>query len=433
VAGYTWSFGAGNDDMYIVKLGPSGTLEWSKCVGGTGQELAYSIAQTMDGGFVTAGLTTSFGAGDFDMYIVKLNSSGMLEWTRTAGGADWDYANANSIIQTEDSGYVVAGSTESFGAGSWDFYIVKLNSAGMLQWSKTVGGTSSEFVRSITKAGDGGYVVAGETFSFGAGRWDTYIVKLDSSGSLDWSRTVGGTGIDYAKSIAKTTDGGYVIAGETISFGGSDMYIVKLNGSGTVQWTKAVHAVENGGIAYSIIQTTDGGYAATGQTTVGGLSRMCLIKLDASGNTCGNTSSVSSSSGTGGITFSPTSDVYSTNPTIGTPPSTTGTGATVTAICTITGTQHLSNEIPSSFKLFQNYPNPFNPKSKIKYQIAKPGYVKLVVNDALGKQVAILVNGELMPGTYEVEWDGSNYPSGVYFYKLTSENFSETKRMVLIK
>jgi hypothetical protein len=442
VAGETNTFGAGGYDFYIVKLDGSGTLQWSKTIGGTNNDNARSIIQTTDGGYAVAGSTNSYGAGLYDMYIVKLSSSGALQWNKTIGGANNDYGN--SIIQSTDGGYAVAGETNSFGAGGYDFFIVKLDGSGTLQWSKTIGGANDDQVYSIIQSTDGGYAVAGTTGSFGAGVYDMYIVKLSSIGALQWSRTVGGTSNEFANSIVQTTDGGYAVAGETGSFGGGvNFYILKLNTSGTLQWSRSVGGANNES-ASSMIQTTDGGFAAAGYTLSFGAGNddFYIVKFDASANTCGNSSSPSPTSNSGGILGSPISTTTSPTPTVTSPSSLTSTGGTVTSICTFVGIQPISNEIPGSYELFQNYPNPFNPTTKIKFDLPKSNLtlseakglnIKLIIYDILGKEVAILVNQQLKLGTYEVEWDASNYPSGVYYYKFSSGDFTETKKMVLIK
>jgi hypothetical protein len=434
VAGFTNSFGAGGYDFYIVKLSSTGGLQWSKTVGGTGTDEVSSIVQTTDGGYAVAGVTNSFGAGGYDFYIVKLSSTGGLQWSKTVGGTGTD--EVSSIIQTTDGGYAVAGYTTSFGAGNYDMYIMKLDVNGNIQWSKTVGGINADYASCVIQTSDGGYAAAGETNSFGAGNNDMYIVKLSSNGGLQWTRTVGGTSFDYANSIIQTTDGGYAVAGSTTSYGAgnNDMYIVKLDGSGNLQWSRTVGG-SNAEYGYSIVQTTDGGYTLAGTTTSFGMGSydMFVVKLDAGGNTCANTTSPSSISGSGGYLGSPTVISNSSSPTVTSPSSSSGTGGTVTSICTFVEIQPVSNEIPASYELFQNYPNPFNPTTKFKIQISKLSDTKVTVFDVLGKEVAILVDQQLKPGTYEVEWDASNYPSGVYFYKLTADDYLDVKKMVLIK
>jgi uncharacterized delta-60 repeat protein len=296
VAGFTNSFGAGNYDVLIIKLNSSGNIQWSRAIGGIGYDEAYSIQQTSDGGYIVAGYTGSFGAGGYDVFIIKLDSSGNIQWSRAIGGTNIDIAN--SIQQTSDGGYIVAGDTYSFGAGAWDVFIIKLDSSGNIQWSRAIGRTNSDGAYSIQQTSDGGYIVAGSTDSFGAGGHDVLIIKLNSSGNIQWSRAIGGTNSDGARSIQQTSDGGYIVAGLTRSFssGGLDFFIIKLDSSGNIQWSRAIGGT-NDEYAYSIQQTSDGGYIAVGYTYSfgAGNSDSLIIKLDSSGNIsgCGDVLNVS--------------------------------------------------------------------------------------------------------------------------------------------
>ncbi len=294
VAGYTRSFGAGGDAL-IIKLNSSGNIQWSRAIGGTNDDIAYSIQQTSDGGYIVAGWTNSFGAGNYDFLIIKLNSSGNIQWSRAIGGIDDDYAS--SIQQTSDGGYIVAGSTTRFGADIYDALIIKLNSSGNIQWSRVIAGTNNDIAESIQQTSDGGYIVAGWTYSFGAGNSDAFIIKLNSSGNIQWSRAIGGIYFDEAYSIQQTSDGGYIVAGWTYSFGtGDDALIVKLNSSGNIQWSRAIGGTNNDR-ALSIQQTSDGGYIVAGITGSFGAGSFdaLIIKLDSSGNIsgCGNVLNVS--------------------------------------------------------------------------------------------------------------------------------------------
>jgi hypothetical protein len=244
IAGYTASFGAGNYDVYVVKLDAHGNLQWTKTIGGKNADGGSSIIQTSDGGYAIAG---SYGIVDGDdevytgdVYVVKLDAHGNLQWTKTIGGPKRDWSS--SLIQTSDGGYAIAGHTKSFGAGDWDVYVVKLDANGNLQWTKTIGGPESEGGYSLVQTSDGGYAIAGYTKSFGAGDWDVYVVKLDASGNLQWTKTIGGPESEGGYSLVQTSDGGYAIAGYTKSFGagGRDVYVVKLDANGNLQWTKTI-------------------------------------------------------------------------------------------------------------------------------------------------------------------------------------------------
>jgi len=285
IAGYTKSFGAGEADVYVVKLDANGNLQWTKTIGGSENEEGNSLIQTSNGGYVIAGTTNSFGAGYADVYVIKLDANGNLQWTKTIGGPGNEIGK--SLIQTSDGGYAIAGATTSFGAGEWDVHVVKLDANGNLQWTKTIGGPKDDRGFSLIQTSDGGYAIAGYTGSFGAGEWDVYVVKLDANGNLQWTKTIGGPTIDAGSSLIQTSDGGYAIAGATISFGARevDVYVVKLGANGNLQWTKTIGGPGNEA-GFSLIQTSDGGYAIAGDTKSfgAGWDDVCVVKLDANGN-----------------------------------------------------------------------------------------------------------------------------------------------------
>ena len=224
---------------YIRTSPPSNTLpatspspSFCKAIGGPGAEMGRSLIQTSDGGYAIAGATTSFGAGELDVYLVKLDANGNLQWTKTIGGPEIE--EGNSLLQTSDGGYVIAGYTASFGAGKADVYLVKLDANGNIQWTKTIGGKDEDVGTSLIQTSDSGYAIAGVTKSFGAGKADVYLVKLDANGNLQWTKTIGGETFDSGSSIIQTSDGGYAIAGTTRSFGAGekDVYVVKLDKNG---------------------------------------------------------------------------------------------------------------------------------------------------------------------------------------------------------
>jgi len=262
VAGVTASF-SGTYDAWVLKLSPSGVVEWQRAFGGGGAEEANSVQQTSDGGYVVAGYTTSFGAGYNDVWLLRLDASGGIQWQWAYGGGSADVAS--SVEQTTDGGYVVAGSTRSFGAGNEDVWVIKLGSAGSFEWQKAYGGANSELAHSIQQTADGGYIVAGQTASFGAGGWDVWVLKLDALGNIQSQWAYGGNGTDYGRSIRQTSDGGYIVGGLTSSFGAGnyDAWALKLSAVGDVQWD-SVHGGNLDDQLHSIRQTSDGGYVAAG-------------------------------------------------------------------------------------------------------------------------------------------------------------------------
>ncbi len=286
LAGHTISFGAGNYDFLILKIFSNGTLDWARTFGGASYDYPYSVIQTSDGGFAVAGYTRSFGVGNYDLLILKLLSDGSLDWARTFGGTNVDYAY--SLIQTSDGGFAIAGSTASFGAGGQDIFVLRLFSNGSLDWARTFGGSNADIAHSLIQTSDGGFAIAGETYSFSAnGRPDFLVLKLSANGSLDWARVFGDTANNYAYSIVQTSDGGFAVAGGTTGSGtGSDDFLVlKLLADGSRDWARTYGRtyVER---AYSIIQTPDGGLAVVGETGAWGdwLMGFLIVKLSSGGS-----------------------------------------------------------------------------------------------------------------------------------------------------
>ncbi len=582
ISGYTFSYSAGNEDIYLVKLSSSGLIQWTKTIGGTEVDIARSIIQSTDGGYVIAGDSYNIGTATADFQILKTDAAGTIQWIRTINRAAYDYAT--SIVQTSDGGYAIGGMSATGGVFSGDMFNVKLNSSGTHQWSKTYGGSHDEvtyciikttdgglafagysnsfgpynlfnFIKtdslgniqwnrligetgtgshiySIMQTSDGGYVLAGEITLTGSGNYEMYVVKLNNTGTIQWTRYIGGSGNDNAFSLAQTTDGNFVLGGYTNSFGAGnyDMYFAKLNGSGALLWSKTAGGTGEDQ-TLSIIKTSDGGFLAAGYTESfgSGGKDMFIVKFDSAGNTCGNTTSPISTTGTSGTATSPTFTVTAQNPTVTTPDPVIGSGGILNSICstlppaqptlvsppnnsfnqlssvrfiwnksigastyrlqvaqdslftnlvlndsTLTdstivvtnlttnkyywwrvnaknaigtspysaiwkfgtffvGLNQLSNIIPDDFKLYNNYPNPFNPVTKIRFNIPNAGKVIFSIYDMLGNEIFTINENNLIPGIYEYQFDGSNYPSGIYFYRLISGNFSETKKMVLIK
>jgi uncharacterized delta-60 repeat protein len=265
VAGSTFYITPNDYDLYLVKTNAQGDTLWTRTYGGGGYDFARSVQQTTDGGYIVVGSERFAGFND-DVYLVKTNSQGDTLWTRTYGGSNWD--EGYSVQQTADGGYIIAGTTASYGAGSDDFYLVKTDNSGNPVWTRTYGGGSWDEAFSVKQTPDGGYIIAGSTESFGAGREDIYLVKTNAAGDTLWTRTYGGWSYDVARSVQPTIDGGYILGGYTESFGvcWNDFYLVKTNSVGDTLWTRT-YGGWNEEYAYSVQQTADGGYVMAGYTT----------------------------------------------------------------------------------------------------------------------------------------------------------------------
>jgi len=280
----------GGGDIWVVKLNELGNIQWQKSLGGSSTEVPRSIQQTSDGGYILAGKTFSEDGdvtgnhGNGDYWVVKLNELGTIEWQKALGGSNVD--DAKSVQQTNDGGYIVAGFSASIDGevsgnhGNDDAWIIKLSVTGVIEWQRSFGGSGSDRAYCISQTIDGGYIIAGETDSMEGdlfdnhGSGDFWVLKLNSFGEIQWQKALGGIGIDQALCISQASDGGYVVIGTTGSgnsgnvsgtHGGFDIWVVKLNPIGAIQWQKAF-----GGSAQdygnSIEQTGDGGYALVGTT-----------------------------------------------------------------------------------------------------------------------------------------------------------------------
>jgi hypothetical protein len=297
-------------DSWIVKMNGSGVPEWKKSFGGTGIDLSNAIQQTVDGGYIFTGWSNSIDGdvtGNFgfeDVWVVKLDNIGNIQWQKSFGGTGND--QSYDIQQTTDGGYIIAGISSSndidvsSNNGCFDYWIVKLNNTGIIQWQKSFGGSGCEYVSSIRQTTDGGYIVGGWTGSVDGdvtvnyGEYDYWIVKLDNSGIIQWQRSFGSLHDDQAYSIQQTSDNGYIIAGVSFLTADDDegnYWVLKLDSLGLLQWEKPFGGTADDG-AYSIQQTADGGYIVAGGsnstdgdvTTNSGSLDYWIVKINSSGD-----------------------------------------------------------------------------------------------------------------------------------------------------
>jgi hypothetical protein len=279
-----WSLG----HQVIIESIPS--IIWMKTYGGANNEEGRSVLQTSDGGYIVAGMTNSFGAGDYDVYLVKTNANGDVIWTRTYGGANFD--DAWEIQPTLDGGYIIVGSTESFGLGQSDVYLIKIDADGNIVWTRTYGGDSTDIGYSVKQTSDGGYIIAGQSNSFRSGDSilfpnDMYLIKTNSQGDTIWTKTWGyGYSNEVALSVLQTSDNKYIVTGYANGMAISAVYIciVKFDANGDTLWRKFYgdHSA-----SYSVQPTFDGGYIIAGWSWVCGPESVAvwLLKTDANGDT----------------------------------------------------------------------------------------------------------------------------------------------------
>ena len=286
IAGFTNSFGIATDHGWLVKTDSNGNIVWNKTYGGTGYDLFFALVQVNDGGFAMAGSTTSYGAGATDVWLGRVDQDGNMLWNHAYGGAGDDAAY--SLTKTADGGFAITGSTKSFGAGGIDSLLIKVDSNGSQQWMKTYGGSGDDESFSVTQTKDGGYALGGQTNSLGSGNNDFWLVRTDSQGTSLWNQTYGGPENDESAALVQTNDGGYALAGTTTSYGsgGKDALLVKTDSSGIELWNQTYGGTGNEAAA-SLIQDKDGNYVLAGTTTSfgAGNSDYYLVKAEYTGST----------------------------------------------------------------------------------------------------------------------------------------------------
>jgi hypothetical protein len=265
---------------------PPDTL-WTRTYGGAANDIGYSICPCLTGGYLIVGYISSVGSGPQSAYVVKIQENGNTEWTRVYGGASWD--GAHYVHPTADTCYIIAGYTESFGAGGKDMYLLKLDQNGDTVWTRTYGMTLQDCAYVVCDAYDTGYLVAG--YKNGPAGWikgDLWLLKIDEDGDTLWTRTYGGTGEDYGTSLHHTLDNNYIISGINSyqSAGGKDAWLLKIDQDGDTIWTK-VYGAGLEDVSYGVNITSDSGYIMTGYKNGTGSwtpGDLWLIRTDANGD-----------------------------------------------------------------------------------------------------------------------------------------------------
>ena len=261
--GSTKNYGAGNEDVYLMKIDQSGDTLWSVALGDTGDDESRTIVQTSDGGFVISGTTRSVGAGGDDIFLMKIDSAANIIWTKSYGGPNVDFCFSSKACK--DGGYILGGCTTSYGnaAGSSDIYLIRTDDAGDTIWTHTYGSSAVEEGHELLQTADSGFIVAG--FTMVNGTKDMLVLKTDGGGNTQWLKTFGGNGTDVAYGIVETNDG-YCIGGSTASFsvgGDLDVYMVKIDFGGDTLWSRTF-GTSDSDECRSIKQTIDSGFIMTG-------------------------------------------------------------------------------------------------------------------------------------------------------------------------
>jgi hypothetical protein len=376
--GYTASYGAGDYDTWLVKVNSAGDFQWDKTYGGTGDDQGKALIATTDGNYMITGRTNTpngNSATNYDAFLLKVDPSGTEIWTKYYGGGI--YESGRALTQTADDGYALAGITNSFGSGMGDVYVVRTNSTGDTLWTKWYGGPNIDDGNEILTTPDGGFVISAETKSFGAGDFDVQLFKTDGNGSVVWNELYGGTEKDISHMLQKTSDGGYILGCISRSFGWiePEMWLIKTNNSGGVAWETSYGSFDHEHL-YAAKQTADGGYMVVGHSkSYGPNMKAMFLKLNDSG------------------TFAVS-----------------------------------VNEHVAAGELFTIYPNPSEGEVKIHW--GQLGDSQLSVMNALGQTILTEnINGNNSNGSTVI--DLRYETPGIYLFNLRTADQSSTKRIII--
>lgn len=309
---------SGLQDYWLAKLDANGNITWQKSFGYQGADSGISVIQTNDQGYLISGIldvTASGGLGNSsrsenrhaggDYWVLKLNSTGDIEWSKYFGGNATD--TPEGIVQTDDNGFIIAGGSDSEDTdisnnnGSYDFWVVRISASGNLVWEKSFGGDQIDEARAIVKSGDGNYIIAGDTrsndndISNNNGAADLWLIKISPNGDLLWEKTIGGTSFDVARAIVKSQDNGFLLAGSSRSDdidvsennGQNDAWVLKVDANGNLQWETTIGGSDID-FAYSLTELNDNSIIAVGDSTSSdgdipqnkGFTDLLIVKID---------------------------------------------------------------------------------------------------------------------------------------------------------
>jgi hypothetical protein len=399
-------------EMFLQKMDASGNVTWLYRYGTSMLDECHAMQETSDGGFILAGLTRGFGAGNNDMFLVKTNSSGIPEWSRAYGHTGNDYAYA--VKQTSDGGYIVSGKGTT-GLGGTDLMLLRTDATGNITWSKSFGTAQNEDGYSVQQTADGGFIVTGSTGPSSA--VNLLLVKTDSSGTLQWAKTYASLVHNYGRCVRITSDGGYVIAGYTDNTGitSADGYLVKTDNNGNLIWSRTYGIGSWEELLYCVVETADGGYILSGYTnTAANGHDVYVVKTDnqgisgcneADGLTTVNTPTLQEMNDS--LSFSSGGGMYVSTPQL----SIEGTYST---LCLVTNT----NETVPVLNTVSVFPNPSGGIATVSFKdYSVEAGDKICITNTLGQVTQAY---ELSAGQQTLQIDFKD-SKGIYFITLTGK------------
>lgn len=434
----TWSGYSTYDDIWLIKTDIDGNMEWNQILGGPFYDRGYYVQQTNDGGFIIVGETQPLSAGGYtSLYLLKTDESGNVVWEKIYGEDDhWDKGYA--VLETDDGCFVIAGDTYSYGPGYDAMWLLKTDTNGDTLWTKTFGGDSNDWAKSVQQTADGGYILTGGAGSFG-NSYQVYLVKTDENGNMEWQRNYGYSFYDRGERVIVLDDGYLVIGGRSEYGENENMYVVRTNLDGDALWDQTYESDEDV-FGWDVIETSNdefilvGGKSPMYQATN---TNLWLIKIDSLGIPIWTTTLGNDSLDDSGYCIQKDTDGnyvvtgYTTS---------LETNSKDVWLLKFGAETSIDNELSLKQQRFNlyNYPNPFNPETTISFSIPKYSKVELSIYNTKGQKVKTLANENLQSGYHEVIWKGKDengkpVSSGIYFYKMETDKFSEVKKALLLK
>lgn len=435
VTGFSWA-GAIKEDYATIKYNSNGVQQWVQRYDGPGSFYDEPISMAVDnlGNVYVTGFSYGNGTNN-DFATIKYNTNGVIQWIQRYNGSENSDDHAYSIALDNSHNVYVTG---QINGNNSNYQTIKYNSNGAFQWSQEYNGPrdSIDIATSVTVDNTGDIYVTGYSTGINS-LFDYATIKYNSNGIQQWVQRYNGTGNsdDMANSIdTDNSNNIYVTGGSTGSGNNMDMVTIKYNSSGAQQWLQRFNGSSNNyDFAVTVKLDLLGNVYITGSSYETQYSDYTTIKYNSTGsqlwmqNYNGPGNNIDNAND---LFIDSAANVYVTGKSVGS--NSNSDFATIKYSQTI-GISQVSTEIPSTFSLSQNYPNPFNPVTNIEFNIPKASIVRISVYDLQGREIENLVYQNLNAGSYKVDWDASKYSSGIYYYKITAGNFTETKKMVLVK
>lgn len=411
-----------------------GNEEWSNLYGTESSEKGFAINLTLDGGFIIAGKFSSPQSG----YIVRIDSSGEQLWDQF----DERFREFQTVLATEDGGIVLGGLYKEDDV--WDMGVIKIDADGEEEWLFHWGGDGSEECYQVINTSDGGFLAVGFTSSFGAGRNDAYLIKLNEDGEEEWTRTYG-TGIgEIGYAVVEAEEGGYVLAGSVFEggdFNDYDALLIRVDENGEELWTQTYGGGQDD-LAFSIVSNESGGFTFAGRSrSYRGYNSLdfYLVRTDSDGEElwstvygngrrgseqCNSLLMLEDDSYTlfGSTTYFEDDERDEPNMWL------LKTGPDPAGVPIL-----LDPTLPSQFAIIGAYPNPFNSSTTVAFQIPQQTNVEIKLLDIHGRVISTLTNGRYEAGRYYARWNGRDVPSGMYFCEIRAADFVKSTRLALIK